>query len=240
MSKPAKAAPTPHPDPSRVLDQCALDLIELELTNCTPADTDELQGRRRERMAHLREAAGAALRFGAERRFYDFSELERRINGVVEACDALQRRPLDWASERLQAYPWPADEPFDNEQAWARVKAEAADRWRSDECSQLVRVVYDALAALNNIWVAIGPNPAAAPLNPADLPPLISASHLARATGVNKAALDSALRRHAEKHDDCRIEQDNPRPTEPRFMYRVADVWPIVQKLRDNQRATST
>jgi hypothetical protein len=66
---------------------------------------------------------------------------------------------------------------------------------------------------------------------PADWPTFLSAADLARRTRLNSTRLESALRRFREKNPDCCNEQQNPRRNEPRYLYRVADVWPVVQKL---------
>jgi hypothetical protein len=78
-----------------------------------------------------------------------------------------------------------------------------------------------------------------APPLPSNLPASLSAADLAKATGLNKAALDTALRRYAKGHPDCRIEQGNPRPNEPQYQYRVADVWPVVSRLLAKRPVTN-
>jgi hypothetical protein len=75
-------------------------------------------------------------------------------------------------------------------------------------------------------------------VTPSVLPKLMSAADLAKAASLNQAALDTALRRYAAKYPDCRIEQESPRPNEPRYLYRVADVWSVVQKLLANRWVT--
>jgi hypothetical protein len=68
--------------------------------------------------------------------------------------------------------------------------------------------------------------------DPATLPPLLPSADLAQLCRVPANALDTALRRHAESHPDCRTDVPNPRRGEPRVLYRVRDVWPIVQAVR--------
>jgi hypothetical protein len=65
---------------------------------------------------------------------------------------------------------------------------------------------------------------------------LASVSDLAAEYGVGKSALDSALRRFAARYPDCREEITNRKPREPRFMYRRADVQPVLERFRRDGR----
>jgi hypothetical protein len=63
-----------------------------------------------------------------------------------------------------------------------------------------------------------------------ELPTMLSAADLAKVLNQPVDPLDSFLRRLREKLPDCYQETDSPRKNEPRFLYRVADVWPDVQR----------
>jgi hypothetical protein len=66
------------------------------------------------------------------------------------------------------------------------------------------------------------------------LPVFISASDLARFLGLPPARVESALRRFRSDHPDCAFEVDNPRRNEPRYLYRSADVRPVMERLTDD------
>jgi hypothetical protein len=69
--------------------------------------------------------------------------------------------------------------------------------------------------------------PAALP----DLPKMIAAPDLARLLELGVDRVESALRRFRERHPDCAEEQGNPRRNEPRWLYRTADIHPVVERL---------
>jgi hypothetical protein len=64
------------------------------------------------------------------------------------------------------------------------------------------------------------------------LPAMMSARELASYFGLPYSKLESALRRYRAHHLDCWHEVENPRRNEPRIMYRVAEVSPVVQRLK--------
>jgi hypothetical protein len=71
---------------------------------------------------------------------------------------------------------------------------------------------------------------------------LLSARDLASALGLaaRTDAVESALRRHAERNLDCRVEVSNPRKGEPRYLYRVAVTWPLLIGKLDGWRLPTT
>jgi hypothetical protein len=62
------------------------------------------------------------------------------------------------------------------------------------------------------------------------VPPLLSAADLANQLGQPIPRVESFLRRFREDSPDCAIEIDNPRPREPRYLYRTKEVWPALQQ----------
>jgi hypothetical protein len=75
------------------------------------------------------------------------------------------------------------------------------------------------VAQLQAEWAAQEP--------PIPTPFVMAATDLADALGVPTSAnaVENALRRYAEKNPGCRDEIKNPRKGEPRYVYRVKDVW---------------
>lgn len=57
---------------------------------------------------------------------------------------------------------------------------------------------------------------------------LLAAPDIARHIGRNPKTVESLLRRYAEKHPDCRMETQSKRKNEPGFLYRTAEVWPVI------------
>jgi hypothetical protein len=57
---------------------------------------------------------------------------------------------------------------------------------------------------------------------------LMSAADLAKHLGQPVERVEVALRRHRQNHRDCVVETSNPRVREPRYLYRVRDVWPVL------------
>src|SRR5262245_20108862 len=68
--------------------------------------------------------------------------------------------------------------------------------------------------------------------NPADL----SAADLARQMRQPKPRVEKALERYRKKYPDCYIENESPRKTDPRYLYRVGDVVPYLQNLAAKKR----
>jgi hypothetical protein len=67
---------------------------------------------------------------------------------------------------------------------------------------------------------------------PGELPPLLSAGDLARVLQQPVARVESFLRRHRVTYPDCctEVEEGGRRKNEPRYLYRTADVWPVLQQ----------
>jgi hypothetical protein len=63
------------------------------------------------------------------------------------------------------------------------------------------------------------------------MPALLSAGDLARLLKLSLPRVESALRRYRENHPDCFTEAENPRKNEPRYLYRTADVLPVLRRL---------
>ncbi|MFO0805091.1 MAG: hypothetical protein U0791_18450 [Gemmataceae bacterium] len=67
------------------------------------------------------------------------------------------------------------------------------------------------------------------------LPVLLSASDIARHISRNPKSVTSFLTRLAVRLPDCRIENESKRKTEPKYLYRTADVWPSLENwLKDD------
>jgi hypothetical protein len=92
------------------------------------------------------------------------------------------------------------------------------------------------LADLETRLAALGcKEESAEPTTPAtdDFTGILSAPDIARRFGVKITPLESALRRARESQPDCFIETDEGRRrNEPRYLYRVADVQPIIERLQ--------
>jgi hypothetical protein len=72
---------------------------------------------------------------------------------------------------------------------------------------------------------------------------MLAAADLAAALRVPERvnAVDNALRRFLSAHPGCRDEIANPRKGEPRYVYRVDHVWPmLLQKLPGWRRSSPT
>jgi hypothetical protein len=62
---------------------------------------------------------------------------------------------------------------------------------------------------------------------------LLSAPAIAKMFRVSLPALESALRRERETHTDCFVETDEGRRVnEPKYLYRVAEIRPIIERLQ--------
>lgn len=70
------------------------------------------------------------------------------------------------------------------------------------------------------------------PDGPEDLPALLSAADLSDRLQQPRSRVESFLRRFRKSHRDCYTEADSPRRNEPRYLYRVADVWPALTAKR--------
>jgi hypothetical protein len=70
----------------------------------------------------------------------------------------------------------------------------------------------------------------------------LAAADLATALGLSDKTntVESALRRFAKDHPDCREEIEAPRKGEPRVLYRVADVWAFLLGKLPGWRDSST
>jgi hypothetical protein len=66
---------------------------------------------------------------------------------------------------------------------------------------------------------------------PTALPAMLSAPDLARWLDLPVSRVESALRRYRTEHRDCCQEVENRRRNEPRYLYRTADVLPVLQRL---------
>ena len=73
-----------------------------------------------------------------------------------------------------------------------------------------------------------GQPPATHP-SPAPPPALLSAADLARLTGESVDKVDSFLRRYREDYPDCYVVNESKRKTDPKYLYRTADVLPALQ-----------
>ena len=62
-------------------------------------------------------------------------------------------------------------------------------------------------------------------------PGFMSGPQLAAELKMTPDAVDGRLRRLREKYPDCYIENDHPRPNEPCYLYRAADVMPHLKKV---------
>jgi hypothetical protein len=67
---------------------------------------------------------------------------------------------------------------------------------------------------------------------PGELPSLLSAADLARALQQPVPRVESFLRRYRADYPDCctEVEGGGTRKNEPRYLYRFADVWPLLQQ----------
>jgi hypothetical protein len=76
---------------------------------------------------------------------------------------------------------------------------------------------------------ALTPTPAP---HTAILPPRASARDLAELVGKPLTAVESFLRRHRDKAPDCfvTVDPDDRRRNEPKYLYRVADVLPVLKE----------
>jgi hypothetical protein len=64
---------------------------------------------------------------------------------------------------------------------------------------------------------------------PGGLSVLLSAPDLARILGQPPQRVETFLRRLREDSRECFMETNNPRPREPKYLYRTAVVWPALQ-----------
>jgi hypothetical protein len=77
-----------------------------------------------------------------------------------------------------------------------------------------------------------GPPPVESMATATDLPPFASAKDLATLIGKpsNASAVESFLRRYRDKYPDCYTENESPRKNDPKYLYRVADVLPVLKE----------
>lgn len=88
-------------------------------------------------------------------------------------------------------------------------------------------------ACLRAYWHMIRPTLeeiTAIPPTDAVLPEMLSASDVAEHIDRNRSSVTSFLTRYAQKYPDCRVPIDSKRKNEPGYLYRVADVWPALEK----------
>jgi hypothetical protein len=125
--------------------------------------------------------------------------------------------------------------------SWPKSNGTAADRHVAGGYpAPLARVAADA-----RVWHTpqASPRPGAKPPAPDGIPgapelptgvplaALLSAPDLARQFGLPVDRVESALRRFRKDHPDCFTEVENPRKNEPRYLYRTAEVCPVLQRL---------
>jgi hypothetical protein len=67
---------------------------------------------------------------------------------------------------------------------------------------------------------------------------LLSAADLASRLHEDRAAVESFLRRLADKNPDCRQQTGTDRRNEPKWLYRVSDVWPALTEWAQQRRRT--
>src|SRR5262245_23637317 len=66
---------------------------------------------------------------------------------------------------------------------------------------------------------------------------VVTVADLAAECGVSNNVMDSALRKWAKRNPDCREGLEHPKPREPKFVYRRAEVQPVIARY---QRAGGT
>jgi hypothetical protein len=70
----------------------------------------------------------------------------------------------------------------------------------------------------------------------APMPIFAGAAELARRLGQRTDRVESFLRRLREQFPDCYINTEQPRVNEPRYLYRTADVWPLLERKQNDWR----
>lgn len=82
--------------------------------------------------------------------------------------------------------------------------------------------------------------PAPPPLPPRPTAALMASADLTAALGLPESranAVDVALRKYADRNRGCRESVENPRRGEPRYLYRVDEVWPMLLERLPGWRA---
>jgi hypothetical protein len=70
------------------------------------------------------------------------------------------------------------------------------------------------------------------------LPAALSATELAKRLNAKYGKVESFLRRYRKKYPDCYVEAEGRRRTTAQYLYRVAEVWPVLQQRYGVRRAT--
>lgn len=224
------------------------EIISIADSHVETVSTDEAE--------YIEEFAHQALEEDAAKRFIDLDttlaaiaaetgvELPPRPRGAPETrfyC----RVPCHWG--RLFSHP-----------EWLELDAEPDDEWHR-EMKRLRKMVERRIAAeeeaASNSEKTTVDAPSTEPLastgaasgadrqekakgadesedsQPPDLlPAQLSAPDIATRLKRNPKSVSSFLTRLAGKRPDCRIEVENRRRNEPQYLYRTADVWPLLEK----------
>ena len=86
-------------------EECAQKICQYEDAKANAgesSDASRLKDERRKQLRALKDAVGPALRYGITHGFRDFKELEKRLQAVINACRALQKREIDLSNDRVQ------------------------------------------------------------------------------------------------------------------------------------------
>jgi len=69
---------------------------------------------------------------------------------------------------------------------------------------------------------------------------LVTAADLANECHVDKGVMNSALSKFAKTVSDCREKIENPKPREPKFVYRRELVEPLIKRYKERERERET
>ena len=149
-------------------------------------------------------------------------------------------RALDWIRTTESRTGKAAELP-----PWARAIRSTDREYLSAACLQEILRVPEAACRIGEIEchsagdVRRRQAGGAAPEESVIFPVLLSAADFARHLDQPASRVETFLGRYRRTHPDCAIEVPNPKRTEPRYLYRTADVWPALQeRLSEWQRLT--
>jgi hypothetical protein len=173
-----------------------------------------------------------SFRAGLDRAFPQVAELRSELESQQPPLPAPQfvsklNLPGDWDTRRApgedESLPLPSEHDLE---AWTpppRVFLVCVPpRWWQD----MERLRALAEAAVEPAAAQTSP---VAPAIPAPPPVLLSAADLAKLTGLSVDQVDSFLRRYRENYPDCYVRNESKRKTDPKYLYRTADVLPALQ-----------
>jgi hypothetical protein len=203
-------------------------------------DRDELDLQTQEHLADLRALLGPLKKAAA-----DEGWPTKRVDWLCGVLDGHVARLLEWSSRLVSES---VDEPDGT--TWARLRRVDEKSWNGgDPRTTLATLCGEVDSALQCVMeLSLDGDEDGVPRRATAVmeQPRTHGSALPRTTvatvgdladecGVTTDAMDSALRRYAKTHRDCRVPLENPKPREPKYVFRRADIQPVLDKFKERR-----